>query len=55
MQASSIAWHVPGTEEIYLSQVWAMCPREMDSKGGAWVGIRESEGFEGKLMSLNFI
>lgn len=34
MQASSCAWHVPETEEIHLSQVWVMCPREMDSNGG---------------------
>lgn len=54
-QASSSVWHVPGTEEIHLSYVWAMCPREMDSKGGEWAGIRASEGFEEQLVSLNFI
>lgn len=54
MQTSSSAWPVPGAEEIHLNQVWAMCPREMGRKNRVWVGIK-TEGFEGQLVSLNFI
>lgn len=55
MHTSSSAWHVSGAEEIHLTQVWAMCPGEMGRMNRVWVGIKKTEGFEGQLVSLNFI
>lgn len=42
-------------KESHVNQVSVMCPNKIGSKCEVFIGIQESEGFEGQLMGLNVI